>query len=99
MHQTKTTRCRADRTARVAVLCALGITAVSLSRDLAPKLTKFEAQVGLRDVRSTNPSSSMVDDAPMDGRIDTAGPDGTRGSMKSPPLLIWYMNFGSFCNI
>ena len=38
-------------------------------RDLAPKLARIGTRVGFREARSTNPSSAMADDVPVDGMM------------------------------
>ena len=63
-----------DKAAKTATACVLGVADRSRPRDLAPQLARIGARVGLREVRSTNPSSSMVDGAGPGGRINVAGP-------------------------
>ena len=53
-----------------------GVADGSRCRDLAPKLARIGARVGLREAYSTNSSSSMVDGVPVNGLMLLGRPRG-----------------------
>ena len=62
--------------AKAAARCVLGVADGSRAPILAPKLARIGAHMGLREARSTNPSSSMVDGVPVDELMPWGRPRG-----------------------
>ena len=55
-------------------MCVLGVANGSRPPILVPNLARIGAHVGLREARSTNPSSSMVDGVLVDGLMPRGRP-------------------------
>ena len=71
----------------------LGVADGSRVPIMAPKLAKTGARVGLREARSTNPSTLMVDGVPVNELMPRGGREAQR-LVESRRISIWNMVFG-----